>query len=477
MNQVVPVIPKEQHRFQLERQFVGTLIAMSSASAVKHAHGIVKPDHFADLSMARMFYLLGQVADAGLNGPKLGMGLLQKLSDDAPLLAADKITPQGLIHHCVAYSAPGIAMEQCARMVKIEALKVDLDNATEQGDMQQVQTIAAALDELERAQFGSAHTFRQIGTVVERVVTELNIAYQADTDVKDYAHVALTDLRKMIGGWRRKRFYIIAGRPGMGKTTVTLSTMLRTAQQGHGVLFFSKEMGEDELAEIALCDLAWRIGRRIEYRDISADKVRDPDFEARFSEILQVRPLFNSLPFLINDKPGLTMAQIRAQAVDYQQRLAAEGRRLDVLVVDHLGKIKPTGAYRGNKVAETAEVSNGLKELAKELDCAVIALCQLSRATEGREDKRPGLSDLRWAGEIEQDADCVIMAYREEYYLRKAEADGDKELQRQDKLAKCKNQMQLFIEKNRQGPTGEVRLFCDVACGVVRNLGEEKWHG
>lgn len=477
MNQVVPIVTREQHRFELERQLIGTLISMGSGPAVNAAHQIVQPSHFSDLSMARMFHLLGEVADAGLSGTKLGMGLLQKLSDDAPLLSRDKITPQKLVSHCAAYALPGIVFEAAARMVKIEAFKVDLDNATEQGDMGQVQTVAAALDELERAQYGSPHSFRQIGTVVERVLSELNIAYQADGEVKDFAHVALADLRRMIGGWRRKRFYIVAGRPGMGKTTVTLSTMLRTAQAGHGVLFFSKEMGEEELAEIALCDLAWTKARRIEYRDIGPDKVRDPDFEARYSEILEVRPLFNSLPFLINDKPGLTMVQIRSQALEYQQRLAAEGKRLDVIVVDHLGKVKPTGAYRGNKVAETAEVSNALKELAKDLDCAVIALCQLSRATEGRDDKRPSLSDLRWAGEIEQDADCVLMAYREEYYLRKAEPDPEKEMVREEKLKKCANQMQLFIEKNRQGPTGEVKLFCDVACGVVRNLGEEKWHG
>lgn len=477
MNQTVPIAPNEQHRFRTEQELIGTLLSMRNIAAVKAAHNIVQPQHFSDLSMARVFHLLLEVADAGLAGYPMIVGMIQKLSNDAPLLAADKITPGSLISHLISNALPAICLEATARMVKIEALKVDLELANDGGDMEQVENLAAQIDELKRAQFTAPTTFKQIGTVVERVLTELNVAYQSDTDVKDYAHIALVDLRRMLGGWRRQRLYIVAGRPGMGKTTFTLSTMLRTAQARHGVLFFSMEMAEGELAEIALCDLAWGKHRRIEYRDISADAVRKEGFEGNFEEILQVRPLFNSLPFLINDKPGLTMAQIRSQALDYQQRLAAEGKRLDVIVVDHMGKIRPSSNYRGNKVAETGEISGQLKELAKELDCAVVALCQLSRASETRDDKRPTLSDLRWAGEIEQDADCVLMAYREEYYLRKAETAADKELDRQDRLSKCKNVMQLYVEKNRQGPTGEVRLFCDVACGVVRNIGEENGHG
>lgn len=261
----------------------------------------------------------------------------------------------------------------------------------------------------------------------------------------------------------------------MGKSTLSLSALLRTAGKGNGVMLFTLEMGRDEVSEIALCDLAWTRHCRIEYRDINSTAVHKEGFAEKLEKVLQVAPLFNSLPFYINDKGGLTVAEIRTLALQYRQRLVAEGKRLDVICIDHMGLLKSTGQYRGNKVAETEEVSASLKELAKELDCAVLALAQLSRQTEGRDDKRPTLSDLRWSGGIEQDADCVMMVYREEYYLKKEEGDPDKESTRQSKLKACANTLQVFIEKQRGGPTGEVKLFCDIGCGVVRDM--EVSHG
>jgi replicative DNA helicase len=164
------------------------------------------------------------------------------------------------------------------------------------------------------------------------------------------------------------------------------------------------------------------------------------------------------------------MAEIRSKAQQYAQRFEAWGKRLEVICVDHLGLVKASSAYRGNKVAETEEVSGDLKRLAKEMDCAVIALAQLSRQVEGREDKRPTLSDLRWSGAIEQDADVIMFPYRPEYYLRRTEEDADKEMKRQEKLAKVQNRLELLIEKHRGGSTGQVDLFCDMGCAVVSDL-------
>jgi replicative DNA helicase len=257
---------------------------------------------------------------------------------------------------------------------------------------------------------------------------------------------------------------------GMGKSTLALSSLLRTALKGHGVMFFALEMGKQELSEMALASLAYRTGTRVEYRDISMANVGRDGFVQHFEAVSEVAPTFNSMPFFIDDRQGLTVAEVRSQAAQYAQRLASEGKRMDVVCIDHMGLLRASQSFGGNKVAQTEEVSNDLKRLAKELDCAVVALAQLNRSVEGRDDKRPGMADLRWSGAIEQDADVIMFPYRPEYYLRRQEEDGDKEMERQRKLTAARNKLELIIEKHRGGPTGAVELFCDVGCAVVKDL-------
>lgn len=474
MNAHSSITPLETTRFETERRLIGALLCMQNPAANRAAAMIVKPDHFSEPMYARVFHLLTKDDKKELQGPAMVAALLHDLHADESVLAEIKWTPEKLVANCVAFAAPGIALEYHARTVKYAALDVMLTAAAEDGDLAAVQSLGAEMEALSRAQYATPSNFEPLAAVAERVLTELSVAYQAGSEAKDFAVAAPSSLGRQIGHWRRKRFYVIAGRPGMGKSTLALSSLVRTALRGYGVLMFSLEMGEDELTEIALCDLAWTPSRRIEYNSIRPNAVMRPGFAEKYGEVQQVAPMLGSAPFYICDKGGLTIGDIRSQALTYQQRLHAMGKRLDVLCVDHLGLIKPTGNYRGNKVAETEEVSAALKQLAKELDCAVVALAQLSRQTEGREDKRPTLSDLRWSGGIEQDADVVMMVYREEYYLRKEEADTDKEALRQRKLTACKNTLQVFVEKNRGGPTGEVKLFCDIGCGVVRNLEGER---
>ena len=164
-------------------------------------------------------------------------------------------------------------------------------------------------------------------------------------------------------------------------------------------------------------------------------------------------------------------ARTRAEA----QRFDRAGKRLGLVVVDHLGLIKPSGRYAGNKVQEVAEVSDALATLAKEQDVAVLALHQLNRGTEARDNKRPTLADLRNSGDLEQDADVVCFAYREAYYLeRQKGADGSaQELQRHSELDACRNTLEFLIAKNRNGPTSVLSLFCDMASNVVRDLAPE----
>ena len=152
------------------------------------------------------------------------------------------------------------------------------------------------------------------------------------------------------------------------------------------------------------------------------------------------------------------------------------GSRLEVLCIDHLGLIKPSSRYAGNKAAETEETSMSLKQLAKDLDIAVVSLVQLNRGVEGREDKRPGLSDLRWSGAIEQDADVVMFVYRESYYLeRRRHDDQVQEVEREHKLKEKQNVIELIIAKQRGGTCPIVDLYCDMGCAFISDM--ERAHG
>lgn len=279
----------------------------------------------------------------------------------------------------------------------------------------------------------------------------------------------IRDLDKTLsGGWRRKQYAIVAGRPSMGKTTMATSAMLRTAKAGHGVLMLSLEMPTESIATRAISDLAYTSDRRMPYNAITASMTEG---EVRASADAQRR--FNSLPIVIDDQRGLTIAEIGSRIRAQQQRFARDGIKLGLVVIDHLGFIRASERYRGNRVHEVTEISAGLGQIAKDLDIALVVLCQLNRGTEGRENKRPTLADLRDSGSLEQDADVVIFTFRESYYLERMRCDAGtvEEEARLAELAACRNTMELLVSKNRNGPTDSVAVFCDMGANAVRDLG------
>jgi replicative DNA helicase len=281
----------------------------------------------------------------------------------------------------------------------------------------------------------------------------------------------LTSLDAVTGGWRRKQLAILAGRPSMGKTAVATSAMLRTAKAGIGVLYFSLEMPTNDLAARCLADLSWKHERPIPYADLMAGRLSDLGYGAFGSTAAHYASL-GKLPLVIEDESGLTMAEIAARTRAEAQRMEREGISLGLVIVDHLGKIRPSGRYAGNKVLETGEISDALAALAKSENVAVLALHQLNRAVEARENKRPELADLRNSGDLEQDADLVCFAYREAYYLERLKCDPgtQEELEREAALVACANSLELLVAKQRNGPTTTVHLYCDMACNVVRDL-------
>ncbi|HTH96538.1 MAG TPA: replicative DNA helicase [Stellaceae bacterium] len=281
------------------------------------------------------------------------------------------------------------------------------------------------------------------------------------------------DIDEKLGGLHPSDLLILAGRPSMGKTAFATNMAFNIAKayrQGHSqsgemvaedggiVGFFSLEMSAEQLALRVLS----------EESGVSGDKIRRGDVRREeFEAFVQASMTLQSVPLFIDDTPALTIAGVRTRA----RRLKRQ-RGLHCIIVDYLQLLQGTpGKGEVNRVQEISEITRGLKALAKELDVPVIALSQLSRAVEQREDKRPQLADLRESGSIEQDADVVMFVFREEYYLgraepmRRPEENEERFNQRyqdwHDRLENAHGKGEIIIAKQRHGPIGSVTLAFD----------------
>lgn len=469
--------PFAQARFELELELIGGLINAQSGTAAHYraAAAIVGPEHFRDSFNAKTFDLIGEAVESGVDQMwTLAVFLRERLRMHPQLIEA-KLDFQTLFRAWLSRACPAISIEACAQALKVEYLRDEAALATEEHRYAEVSDITAEMDRL--SVFPQAAGAEQpVGAVALEIANRMQDAYQNGKPAKDYAYAGSGTLASMIGGWRRGRFYVLGGRPAMGKTTTGLSLLLNTAKAGHGVMLFSLEMGKDELTEMALCKLAYNSTTRVEYRDLNPSRSDIPEYPRMLDLIYTVQPVLAALPIEINDKAGLTLAQIRDAAIRYAKDLVNKGKRLEVIAIDHLNLIKASDRYRGNKVAETEETSGALKVLAKELDCAVVCLVQLNRANEAREEKRPTLSDLRWSGAIEQDADVVMFVYREAYYLEHGKFDDvDADRERINKLSDVRNKLEIQIAKQRGGPTGTLEMFCDLGCAYVGDM--DRRHG
>ncbi|MGH7057522.1 MAG: replicative DNA helicase [Acetobacteraceae bacterium] len=282
----------------------------------------------------------------------------------------------------------------------------------------------------------------------------------------------LRDLDTKTGGLHPSDLLVLAGRPGMGKTALATriaAGAARTLMQGHAagapagteekagvVAIFSLEMSAEQLATRVLA----------EESRISSDRIRRGDIGQRdFDRFVAVAREIGSMPIEIDDTPAITLSALRTRA-----RRLKRTRGLALIVIDYLQLMRPAaGTKPENRVLEISQVTQGLKAIAKELSVPVLALSQLSRAVESREDKRPQLSDLRESGTIEQDADSVMFIYRDEYYLAQRapkQMSFDSEQRFHDATEKWQrdmervhNRAELFLSKQRHGPTGKLDLF------------------
>ena len=286
-------------------------------------------------------------------------------------------------------------------------------------------------------------------------------------------------LDRVIGGYRPGELVVVAARPGMGKTVFGVASARASAagdvvdpatgevavRSRHSVGFFSLEVGEAQTAARFVADQARAMGRIIPYGAL----VRGDLSERHDGDLERAADALAGLPIRSAFRPGQTLAMLDARVEAWALAGARSGRPLAVVFIDYLKFLKATDRYRGNRNLEIGEITGGLKELAARRGICVVLLCQLNRQVEGRQERKPTLSDLRDSGEIEQDADAVLMLYREAYYLRAAGRPED-----EDRLQACRNDLDVIVEKNRVGECVTVRLWCDVATSSVRDPG---WAG
>lgn len=288
-----------------------------------------------------------------------------------------------------------------------------------------------------------------------------------DCDVPGVTCGRISRIDALLGPIRRHHLVIAGGRPGMGKTAFAVSYALGAAAKGHGVLFFSLEMNRIELMQRATADLLFDGRDGVPY-----EHIRDGSFQNTFDRdrVYRTARTFRDLPFHIVDASSLTIGRLNNIVRRTARRMKAAGKTLELVIVDYLQLVRPD--YRCSPYEAVSEVSRGLKALAKQNDLGVLALAQLSREVEKRENKRPVLSDLRDSGQIEQDADAIVFLYREEYYLRAGMPDkGSAAFETvQAALEVVRDEIELIVAKRRNGTTGRVKArFCG-AYQAVRDM-------
>src|SRR5690242_12989228 len=322
------------------------------------------------------------------------------------------------------------------------------------------------IEDAERRLYELAETGRYDGgfqRFAQALTTAIDMAahaFQRDGKLSGIA-TGLRDLDTKMGGLQQSDLIILAGRPGMGKTSLATNIAYNVARAYRGevqpdgttkavnggvVGFFSCEMSAEQLATRIIAE---RTG--IPSSHIRRGGITEADFE----QIKDVSIELQQLPFYVDETGGLSIAQLAARA----RRLKRQ-KGLDVLVIDYIQLLSGSQRKSDNRVQEVTEITTGLKALAKELNVPIIALSQLSRQVESRDDKRPQLSDLRESGSIEQDADVVIFVYREEYYLQNKEPRiGTPEHEKwQLDMELAHGKAEVIIAKQRHGPTGTVDL-------------------
>lgn len=448
------------HAVESEIALLGA--AMLDAQAVQPTFERLTPEHFHDPVFARIWDWMRRQRE------RIDMALVwQEFEKDEGLLELGGSeflweTMDRAMLHTVDAHADAILDASVRRGI------VQLAEATAQAAKDRRGEGEAILSDLERSAAEIAREGVQKAHGVPAGITALDMLETAYSGGFKGASVGLDTIDHVTGGIRQDDVWFIGGRTSMGKSVAGLCLSRGIAEQGRGVLAFSLEMPLREVQARLIADIAYdrRVmegtadGGNVRYGDIL--KGRGTGWQRDRAK--RAATMLASLPIIVNDQGGLTIEDIRTQALRQVRAWEKAGIQAGAILVDHIGLVKAHTRRGDSKAAETADIVNELKGIAKQVRCPIIALCQVNRNTESRNDKRPTLADLNWSGAIEQIADFICLLYREAYYLERSTADGD-----DVKAVHAKYDMDLLIQKNRSGPICNLKAFVDIACNAIRD--------
>ena len=474
---------KMPKNIEAEQALLGAILANNKA--FEKISELLKPFHFADPVNTKVYEVISKLIQRGHSADVITLknyfeqeGVLDEVGGHKYLVKlAESSSPFTNAEYYAQFIYDKYLRRELINTgfeIVNEASKEDLDtNAVEQ--IEQAEKKLFDLSNQNESQGG----FIDFSAALTSSLGYIEKAYQKDGKISGLP-TTLDALDYKIGGLSRSDLLIIAGRPGMGKTALATNIAYNIAEvmlhdktidsKEKGVAFFSLEMSSDQLASRILSTIT----------NISSHKMRTGELDnGEFNRIATAVRELEKIPLYIDDTSGLTVNSIRTRA-----RRLKRNKGLGLIVVDYIQLIMGSGKQKdGNRVQELSEISRNLKTLAKELDVPVIALSQLNRGVESREDKRPLMSDLRESGSIEQDADIVMFVYREHYYLQnenynenapkkgqpKTQADWDALLKSKQHLA------EVIIGKQRHGPTGTVQLFWNGEFTQFGNLSKQEY--
>jgi replicative DNA helicase len=462
-----PTLRVPPHNVEAEKALLGAIFA--NRRAYENVAEFLVPQHFAVPEHGRIFEACSALIERGQIADPVTLKNFfeadQSLAEiGGPAYLAELALAAVTIINAGEYGR--IVYDLYLRRQLIE-LGEDVVNHAYGGDVED--TAPQQIEKAEQRLYDLAASgeyeggFEDFRTSLISAVELAQVAHQRDGKLSGVL-TGLTDLDKKLGGQHASDLLVLAGRPSMGKTALATNIAYNAARaykntdgaEGAVVGFFSLEMSAEQLATRILSE-------RVK---VSSDRIRKGDLsDGEFTKLVQESQTLHDLPIFIDDSPALSASQLRTRA-----RRLKRVHGLGLIVVDYLQLMSPgPGVRRENRVQEVSEITRGLKTLAKELNVPVLALSQLSRAVEQREDKRPQLSDLRESGSIEQDSDVVMFIYREQYYLERAEPQHrpDESMERYAErhdawVQRCEeahNKAEVIIAKQRHGPVGKVHLF------------------
>jgi replicative DNA helicase len=468
------------HNIEAEQSLLGAILVNNEA--LYRVSDFLEPTHFFEPIHQQIF----EIARSLIRTGKLASPVTLKTFLPAEANIAGLTLPQYLAR-LAAEATTIINASDYGRAIYDLAIRRDLiqigddmvnvafDAPVDFAPREQIEDAERRLYELaETGRYGGG--FLRFETALTTALEMASHAYQRDGKLSGLA-TGLRDLDGKMGGLQKSDLIILAGRPGMGKTSLATNIAYNVARaflgevqadgqtaavNGGRVGFFSLEMSAEQLATRILS----------EQTEISSSKIRRGEITQADFEVIKDKSIeIQHLPLFIDETGGLSIAQLAARA----RRLKRQ-RGLDLIVIDYIQLLQgSTKRSSENRVQEITEITTNLKALAKELTVPIIALSQLSRQVENREDKRPQLSDLRESGSIEQDADVVLFVFREEYYLTNKEPrpGTDEHIKWQTDMEAAHGKAEVIIGKQRHGPTGTVNLQFEASVTRFDNLAQD----